>query len=253
MHIKNIDIEKMKKRVRHIFVLMLVVILVAGISPVYFATAEVSGESSSYIEINEIYQRIVTIEKENRMLKEKIAMLEKENNTLKKQISKESEENQKLKQKIISLNNQISKLKAQNTYLEGTVVSLKNILLSNLKGLSQGLKKLPGIKIEKFLTTAYVPGAGGINCSGDCNTTAKLFKVSAIEEINDITYCAVDPKVIPLYSILIIQGLDKPCVAVDTGGKIKGHHIDIMMKSLDDARRWGRKNRMVIVIHPKVK
>jgi 3D (Asp-Asp-Asp) domain-containing protein len=121
-------------------------------------------------------------------------------------------------------------------------------LLENALGIRVDDK--PVVYVDEFVTTAYAPAAGGINCSGDCNTTAKLFKVSAIKDLDNITYCAVDPKVIPLYSVLIIQGYDKPCVAVDTGMGVKGKHIDILMHDHREAIKWGKRRAKVIVVYP---
>jgi len=103
--------------------------------------------------------------------------------------------------------------------------------------------------IHKVEATAYAPSAGGINCSGNCDVTATGFRVQAIKNAS-ITYCAVDPHFIPLGSILIIQGYKKPCVAVDTGGAIKGWKIDIMMDSNQEAHKWGRRTVDVIIIKP---
>jgi len=115
---------------------------------------------------------------------------------------------------------------------------------------------IPAFRLLTAQVTAYVPSAGGINCAGDCNNTSRSFKVSAVDNqfstLRGITYCAVDPNVIPFYSLIIIQGLDRPCIAVDTGSKIKGHHIDVLFTNYDEALKWGSKNVKVIVIPPSV-
>ena len=58
--------------------------------------------------------------------------------------------------------------------------------------------------------------------------------------------CAVDPKVIPLGSKVWVQGLGI-FVAEDTGGKVKGRHIDIYFKNERDAINWGVRHRRVII------
>ena len=40
-------------------------------------------------------------------------------------------------------------------------------------------------------------------------------------------HCAVDRRVIPLGSILYVQGIDQLLIAVDVGGAIRGHDVDI--------------------------
>ncbi len=50
---------------------------------------------------------------------------------------------------------------------------------------------------------------------------------------------AVDPRVIPLGSIVYIEGFNGYYVAEDTGGGVIGSHIDIWMESCDAAIQWG--------------
>ena len=51
---------------------------------------------------------------------------------------------------------------------------------------------------------------------------------------------AVDPSVIPLGTKVWVEGYGE-AIAGDTGGAIKGHKIDVLMSSGDQARAWGRK------------
>jgi 3D (Asp-Asp-Asp) domain-containing protein len=60
---------------------------------------------------------------------------------------------------------------------------------------------------------------------------------------------AVDPKVIPIGSLLLIEGhAGTTFVAEDTGGGIKGHAIDIWLPDPVAARRYGIKYRRVTII-----
>lgn len=58
---------------------------------------------------------------------------------------------------------------------------------------------------------------------------------------------AVDPKVIPLGSRVYIEGIGER-VAEDTGGGVKGHHIDLYLGSVPEARRFGVQRRTVTVL-----
>jgi len=58
---------------------------------------------------------------------------------------------------------------------------------------------------------------------------------------------AVDPRVIPLYSRLYIEGYG-PAIAGDIGGAIKGHKIDLCFDSLSEALEWGRRPVTVYVL-----
>ncbi len=253
----NIDVEKARRSVRRLFMLMIIVTFMVGLSPLYYSIAD-AGKPAQYIDPAPLYQSIRQLQVETASLKMQVQSLQEENKQLQQTIADQQKtidtykaQIKELEQEKAQLQKEIQALKAKNKYLQSTVASLNSKLQMNLESMLPTLKYATNIKLNKFTITAYAPSAGGINCSGDCNTTAKLFKVSAIKDIDDITYCAVDPRVVPLYSVLIIQGLNKPCIAVDTGGKIKGYHIDILMHSKESAKKWGRKTRMVIVIPPK--
>lgn len=74
--------------------------------------------------------------------------------------------------------------------------------------------------------------------------------------VNDITYTgmkagfgvvAVDPKVIPLRSVLFIEGYGH-AIAGDIGGAIKGYRIDLGFDSTREATRWGRRPVRVYIL-----
>jgi 3D (Asp-Asp-Asp) domain-containing protein len=57
---------------------------------------------------------------------------------------------------------------------------------------------------------------------------------------------AVDPKVIPLGTQLIVPGYGK-AVAADVGTAIKGRIIDLWMQTDAAARKWGRRTVKITV------
>ena len=59
---------------------------------------------------------------------------------------------------------------------------------------------------------------------------------------------AVDPRVIPLGSLVEVQGLGV-YVAGDTGGAIKGNIIDIHYPTVSQALSWGRRSVKIRVIN----
>ncbi len=58
---------------------------------------------------------------------------------------------------------------------------------------------------------------------------------------------AVDPNVIPLGTILYVEGYGL-AVAADTGGGIKGHRIDLCMNSIAEMTQWGRRTVHVHIL-----
>lgn len=62
-------------------------------------------------------------------------------------------------------------------------------------------------------------------------------------------HCAVDPDVIPLGSLVYIEGYGY-ALCDDIGGDIKGMHIDIGVDNIDQAYSWGtRSNVAVYLVH----
>lgn len=57
---------------------------------------------------------------------------------------------------------------------------------------------------------------------------------------------AVDPHVIPLWSIVYYKNVFY--LALDVGGKIKGKHIDILMRTHKEALRFGVRRNQVIEV-----
>nr|WP_204617707.1 3D domain-containing protein [Desulforadius tongensis] len=58
---------------------------------------------------------------------------------------------------------------------------------------------------------------------------------------------AVDPRVIPLGTKLYVEGYGE-CIALDTGGAIKGSRIDVFFPTREEAIKWGRKMVKVHVL-----
>lgn len=86
------------------------------------------------------------------------------------------------------------------------------------------------VRIHMFKITAYC------GCSVCCGKNSK--GKTATGKILRFGICAVDPKVIPLHSLVFIKGLGI-FRAEDVGGKIKGRHIDIYTPDHQGALNWG--------------
>ncbi len=59
---------------------------------------------------------------------------------------------------------------------------------------------------------------------------------------------AVDPRVIPYYSKLYIDGYNGWGEALDTGGVIKGNRIDLYFETREEAINWGRRTVVVYIL-----
>jgi 3D (Asp-Asp-Asp) domain-containing protein len=87
-----------------------------------------------------------------------------------------------------------------------------------------------------FTVSAYAPGCGdsGRTRTGTIPTHGTV---------------AVDPRVIPLGSRLVIEGIAGVARAEDTGGAVLGRHIDRWVATCSEARQWGVRRLEVSVLN----
>ncbi|EPY6471255.1 3D domain-containing protein [Clostridium sporogenes] len=64
---------------------------------------------------------------------------------------------------------------------------------------------------------------------------------------NGYSTIAVDPRVIPMYSKVYVEGYGY-AIALDTGGAIQGNRIDLFMNSEAECNSWGRRTIKVYII-----
>ena len=87
--------------------------------------------------------------------------------------------------------------------------------------------------------TAYDPGPEA-NGAGNVGSTVT-------GERARFGIAAVDPKVIPLKTLLYVEGYG-PAYAADVGGDIKGRRIDLCFNSTREANAFGRKKTRVYLL-----
>jgi len=105
-------------------------------------------------------------------------------------------------------------------------------------------QRIPFTRRMRFKITAYSPEelAKDPN-AGDPYTTATGAKVQK-------GVVAVDPRMIPLGTCMYIPGYGF-AKALDTGGNIKQHRIDIAVNSTQEALKWGVRFKWVYFIDCK--
>lgn len=97
-----------------------------------------------------------------------------------------------------------------------------------------------------MLATHYTSGCEG--CSG---ITATGIDVTRTIYANGLRVIAVDPRVIPLGSIVRVEyadGTTFKAIAGDTGGLIKGRRIDVLVTSESEAYRLGKQTVTVTIL-----
>jgi 3D (Asp-Asp-Asp) domain-containing protein len=95
------------------------------------------------------------------------------------------------------------------------------------------------VTVTAFVITMYAVG-----CDVKPNSPTRSGVMPAIEFT-----VAADPSVLPIGSIIEIEGFSGPRMVQDIGGLVKGNHVDVFVHSCKVARDWGKRKRAVRVIH----
>lgn len=146
-----------------------------------------------------------------------------------------------LRPAIVALNAKTAELTVNYNELETKLAEVKDESLTDLReGGEYGAK----FKTSTFKITAYSPydNVNGIQASNTKGITA----TGAIAQPGTF---AVDPSVIPYGSTVIIMypdGTIERGRAEDTGGMIKGTHIDVFRHTFKTAVSFGVQNAVVI-------
>lgn len=90
--------------------------------------------------------------------------------------------------------------------------------------------------------TPYCNGCSGVTATG-VNVTKSIY-------VDGYRVIAVDPSIIPLYSILEVSTPHETfqAIALDTGGGIKGHKVDILVAEKQTAYSLGRHTVYIKVL-----
>ncbi|MBN2910445.1 LysM peptidoglycan-binding domain-containing protein [Polycladomyces sp. WAk] len=103
-----------------------------------------------------------------------------------------------------------------------------------------------GISLGDFTLTAYT--AGPESTGKAPGHPAYGITASGAKAREGVTI-AVDPKVIPIGSRVYIEGIGYR-TAQDVGGAIKGNRIDVFMNDLSEAREFGVKKHVRVMLVP---
>lgn len=179
-------------------------------------------------------------------------------------------ENHKRSQEIIELHSQIKameldttntktdlesviqSMKEQQTKAENHITELENSnvkLKQEVERLGKQAQQVSTVKSSKkeeasdwvsFEASAYTAKCKG--CTGITSTGKNIRNQSVDHKV-----IAVDPNVIPLGSLVEVQGYGT-FTALDTGGAIKGHKVDILHQTYKSATNFGRRTVKIRII-----
>ncbi|MBF0488701.1 MAG: 3D domain-containing protein [Nitrospirae bacterium] len=123
-------------------------------------------------------------------------------------------------------------LKAQNDQLARQIRHLEE------KFISDNERSLSELQKDEFEVTAYEPSGKS------CGKWAKFGITKSGTSPNRLRTVAVDPDVIPIGSLVYIEGIGWR-VAEDTGSRVKGKIIDLFCETVKEAREFGRQKKTV--------
>lgn len=105
-------------------------------------------------------------------------------------------------------------------------------------------RPLRAVRTVTMRVTAYSPDARSCGSSAD-NITASGYSVWT----NGGRLVAADTAVLPLGSMVSIPGYDAGGVVpvLDRGGAIKGHRLDVLFPTHEQAKRWGVRDLKVTI------
>jgi 3D (Asp-Asp-Asp) domain-containing protein len=103
------------------------------------------------------------------------------------------------------------------------------------------------VKTLTLCVTAYAPDP---RCCHpyDGTTTASGLPVTT----NGGRLVAADTDLIPLHCLVLVPGYahNGPVPVLDRGGAIKGHRLDVLLPTFEQAQKWGVRNVQVKVYQP---
>ncbi|HWI63546.1 MAG TPA: G5 domain-containing protein [Symbiobacteriaceae bacterium] len=87
--------------------------------------------------------------------------------------------------------------------------------------------------------------ATGYTAGKESNPDGNGYTYTGMRAVRGVV--AVDPRVIPLYTRVYVEGYG-PAIAADIGGAIKGYKIDLCFDDLSEALNWGRRPVKVYIL-----
>lgn len=193
------------------------------------------------------------------------AMTYNETQDLKETIEEQKVDSKKKSTEIANLEKTIENmdvdLKAKNMVIEESDAKINYLTVENqklkeenskVKAENQNLKKnkvSKGSDAKSIKTMTVNASAYTAFCAEGCSgRTRSGYDVSNTIYYNGMRIIATDLSVLPMYSVVKIEGFNEKFIVLDTGGAIKGSKIDVLFASNSEAIKFGRKNVKLEVI-----
>lgn len=181
---------------------------------------------------------------------------------IEKKFVQSEETTKKQEQQITEQTKKIEEQDSQIKNYESKVAELEKELNFKKQKKGSDVKKTNNIEKPKVETkqeqkngrtitveaTAYTNHPSENGTYGGKVVTRTGLDISSSITYNGMGIIATDPSVIPLNSIVEIEGLGT-YIALDTGSAIQGNRIDILMANSNLTDNWGRRNVNVTILN----
>jgi len=210
----------------------------------------IGHQQSDYRQLEQKFTSVETesqkLSKRQRELMSQLEKYEKDNKSLLEKNKQIEGKNKSLKENVATLKkNKVSASRVKPYSVASSTTSVSHSHTEKTVVVSRGNSS--NRKTVVFNASAYI-ALCDTGCTGVTAVGHDILKDGIHYDGHRII--AVDPNVIPLHSIVRVSYGDKSytAIAMDTGGAIKGHKIDILVDSASEAIDFGRQNVSIEVL-----
>lgn len=177
-------------------------------------------------------ERQQKIERENRLAEEKRqAEAKAKREQVKREAKAKAEREAEQRRAAVEKERQAEEAKRQ---AEEAKRQQATTLATPVSSTSQG-------RVIEAESTAYTNDAADNGSYGGRVLTATGHDVTDSIYYDGMRIIAVDPAVIPLGTVVEVEGIGQ-AIALDTGGRIKGNIVDLLVDTKSEAINWGRRH-----------
>lgn len=223
-----------------------------------------SQKETGFIALSFICMAILTlimtqINQQKEKLEEEKKDLEEETSKLDSNLTDKITEVEKLSESLVEKESKVEQLQEDKEKLNSDIkesdktIKKKNDEIEGLKQLSSKKTKVEAVVAEnKSKTTSKTMSMEITAYTAFCDTGCIGITAQGTNVKNTVYHpsghriVAVDPSIIPLGTILEING--ETYIADDTGGDIKGSRLDLLVSTKSEALTFGRQNLQVKIL-----
>lgn len=234
----------MKPLIKYMFVLF---ISMTGVFAVTSATeaAQIGIGTEQKIVQNPLELERQAIEREAKQKEEREARLAEEKRRAAEQAKREAEEAKRVAAEKAEL--EAKRVEEAEKQAEAArVAKAEEASKEQASPVTQSVSTTSSHNVIQVESTAYTNDAADNGTYNGRVLTATGHDVTDSILYNGMRIIAVDPSVIPLGTVVHLEGIGD-AIALDTGGRIKGNIVDLLVDTKEEAIQWGRRHIQVTV------